>query len=367
MHAEFTILHLVPALFGDEGVTGGAERYAFELARAMAEVTPTLLVSYGRKNEERQMGPLRVRTLGRPHLVRGQAANPFHWGLIRELRRASVVHCHQQHVLASSFAAAYCRLTGRRVFVSDMGGGGWDVSAYISTDRWYHGHLHISEYSRRIFGQQDFSRAHVIWGGVDTAKFSPEPAVERTQTVLYVGRLLPHKGVNYLVEALPPGLRLRIVGQPYDERFDAELHRLAESKDVVFDCQCDDAALVQAYRSALCVVLPSVYQDLYGGKTSLPELLGQTLLEGMACGAPVLCTNVASLPEIVRDGVDGFVVSPNDPGALQKKLVWLRDHSVEAHALGQAGCQRVQTAFTWPQVVRHCLEIYGVESKAAKN
>ena len=52
----------------------------------------------------------------------------------------------------------------------------------------------------------------------------------------------------------------------------------------------------------------------------MPELLGQTLIEGMACGTPAICTDVASMPEVVEDGVTGFVVPPNDPAYLGAKL-----------------------------------------------
>ena len=54
------------------------------------------------------------------------------------------------------------------MFVTDLGGGGFDVSAYVSTDRWFHGHLHISEYSRKVAGHERNPRARVILGGVDT-------------------------------------------------------------------------------------------------------------------------------------------------------------------------------------------------------
>src|SRR5271169_3892949 len=117
------VLHIAPAIFGEDGVVGGAERYALELAKHMAAEVPTLFAAF---------------------------------------RQADVIHCHQQHILASSMASLACRLTGRKVFVSDLGGGGWDVSAYISTDRWYHGHLHISEYSRSVFGHAQQPWAHVI-------------------------------------------------------------------------------------------------------------------------------------------------------------------------------------------------------------
>lgn len=359
MKASGKILHVVPALFGWEGVVGGAERYALELARHMAEVAPTALVTFGDKPSRETFGGLSVRVLGAPWYVRGQRTNPVSGQLLAEVFKAKVVHCHQQHVLSSSLAAALCRVSGRRVFVSDLGGGGWDVSAYVSTDRWYHGHLHLSEYSRRQAGHAESARAHVIMGGVDADKFSPDgSADEDDRPVLYVGRLMPHKGVDDLIEALPAGMRLELIGQPYHEEFLKDLRRMADGKAVRFRHDCDDAALVAAYRRALCVVLPSVYRTRYGGETKVPELLGQTLLEGMACGAPVVCTDVASMPEVVEDGVSGFVVPPNNPAALREKLIWLRDNPARRKEMGEAARRRVLEKFTWPSIVRNCLEIY---------
>src|SRR3989441_8932360 len=197
------VLHIVPALFDSKlGVLGGAERYALELARYMAEEVPTRLVTFGDRDLLETVGRLEIRVIGNARYVRGQRQNPFSSALFGELSEARVVHCHQQHVLTSSFAALACRLRGRRVFVSDLGGGGWDVSAYVSTDRWYHGHLHISEYSRKTFGHAGKPWAHVILGGVDTQKFSPDESVPQDESVVFVGRLLPRQGVKGLVNAI---------------------------------------------------------------------------------------------------------------------------------------------------------------------
>jgi glycosyltransferase involved in cell wall biosynthesis len=353
------VAHIVPAPFGAiGGIVGGAERYAHELARSMASFLPTTLITFGPQERRERNGQLDIHVIGRPWYVRGQRSNPFSIQLFSALRGATVVHCHQQHVLASTAAAAFARATGRRVFVTDLGGGGWDVSGYVSTDRWYHGHLHISEYSRAVFGHARYPRAYVILGGVDTERFSPPPDGPRGTSVLFVGRLLPHKGVNYLIEGLPDGMDLEIVGHTSDDRYLSRLRDLAAGKRVSFRHDFDDAALVQAYRQATCVVLPSVYRTLYGQETRIPELLGQTLLEGMACGLPAICTDVASMPEIVQHETTGFVVPPNDAAALGERLRWVRDHPEEARAMGAAARRRVLERFTWPAVVRRCLEIY---------
>jgi glycosyltransferase involved in cell wall biosynthesis len=355
---KVNVVHLVPANFGPNGVIGGAERYALELARYMADETKTTLIAFGQRASEETVGRLTIRTIPISWNVRGQQSNPWSFQVLPELLRADVVHCHQQHILASSISAIVCRLSGRKVFVSDLGGGGWDVSSFFSTDRWYNGHLHISQYSLDIRGHADKPWAKVIYGGVDTQKFSPDPAVPRTGGVIFVGRLLPHKGVDDLVSAIPEDLPLEVIGQPYDERFLADLKQLAAGKQVTFRHRCTDEELVQAYRKALCVVLPSVHKNRYGGETKVPELLGQTLLEGMACGTPAICTDVASMPEIVVDGVSGFVVPPNDSAMLRDRLQRLRAHPDEAAAMGTAGRQRVLERFVWPKVVAQCLEIY---------
>jgi alpha-maltose-1-phosphate synthase len=351
------VLHIVPALFGSGGgLVGGAERFALELARHMADVVPTRLLSFGDKECRKTIGRLSVRVAGRPWYVRGQRSNPLSPAILSEIQRADVVHCHQQHVVASTMAALFCRATGRRVFTSPLGGGGCDVSGYVKTDRWYHGRLHISEYSRQVYGSERGSR--VIYGGVDIERFAPPANSAKRETVLFVGRILPHKGVDVLIDAVTPDMRVEIIGPMSDEGFVHDLHILAAGKTVTFRHDADDTELIAAYQRALCVVLPSVYRTRYGTETLVPELLGQTLLEGMACAAPTVATDVASLPEVVADGVTGFVVPPGNPQALRERLRWLSEHRDVAAEMGRAGRRRVLERFTWPAVVQRCLTAY---------
>ena len=352
------VLHLVPALFGRAGIIGGAERYALELARHMAERVPTRLVTFGESAQETRIGNLDVRVIANAWHVRGQRTNPLSALILTEILKADVVHCHQQHVLMSSVAAAACRVIGKRVFATELGGGGWDVSAYISTDRWFAGHLHISEYSRAVYGHAANPEAHVILGGVDAGRFCPDAATPRGTTPLFVGRVLPHKGIADLIAALPDEMSLDIVGPAPDRAFADTLKTLARGKRIAWHHEVDDDRLVDAYRRALCVVLPSVYRVNGGPETKTPELLGQTLLEAMACRTPVICTNVASMPEIVEDGVTGFVVPPGDHHALRDRLMWFASHRDEAAVMGEAGRRRVLERFQWPDVVRRCLDAY---------
>src|SRR5712675_72235 len=90
----------------------------------------------------------------------------------------------------------------------------------------------------------------------------PDPSVlpRREKEVLFVGRLLPHKGVDDLIRAMPAELPLTIVGRAYDAHYLERLHELANGKRVTFRHDADDDGLVDAYQRARCVVLPSVYR-----------------------------------------------------------------------------------------------------------
>lgn len=357
--SNMRVVHLSPMKFGSGGLFGGGERYPLELARFMADEVPTRLVTFANEASREQVGNLEVVTLGAPYYLRGQKMNPLHSGIFEHVRWATVVHCHQKRILTSPLVALFGRMIGRKMFVTDHGGVGTDISAHVpAVDRVYQGFLHVSQFSRKLAHQEAEPRARVIYGGVDLAKFSPDPAVPREPMVAYVGRLLAHKGIDQIIAALPDGLALELIGRPYSAEYHSKLKALAVGKDVRFREDCDDSAVVQGYRRALCVVLPSVFKDMYGSEYPNPELLGQTLLEGMACGTPAICTDVASMPELVVDGQTGFVVPPHDPSYLRGKLEWLRDHPDEAARMGQAARARVESKFSWPTVVRRCLDAY---------
>jgi glycosyltransferase involved in cell wall biosynthesis len=353
------VLHVVPALFDEEdGILGGAERYAWELARHMARAAETTLLSFGKKPRLFEREGLRVRVLGNPWHVRGNQFNPVSPRVVPEVLRAQVVHCHQQHILISSSLALLGRLVRRSVFVTDLGGGGLDFSSFLNTDRWFKGHLHISEYSRKAFGQETDASARVIFTGVDASVFSPDPSTAKSTDVLFVGRVLPHKGVDRLIEALPEDRSLDVVGGAMHPQYMATLRDLARGKQVRFVGQLSGSALIEAYRRARCVVLPSLYRDRYGNESKVPELLGQTLLEGMACGIPAICTDVAAMPEAVEHGVTGFVVPPDDLDAMRRAIVALStDHALAAR-MGAAGRERMLTHFSWDAVVKRCLDAY---------
>ena len=323
----------------------------------MAERLETMLVSFGSRPRCEQVGRLEVRVVSN-WIPRGRftvdPVNPF---FLRHLRPADIIHYHQPHTSMANVAVAYATATRKPIFSTPLGGGG----LAFNLTRAYAGHLHISDFSRRVYGQAALPSARTILGGVDTKTFTPDPTVRQTGEVLFVGRLLPHKGINYLIEGVDAATPLTIVGRRWwrrHRRFYELLRTLARTKNVTFQENCDDRALVDAYRRALCVVLPSVYVTVFGEQYRVPELLGQTLLEAMACGTPAICTAVGGMPEVVEHGVTGFVVPPNDPAALADRVRWLQNNPDERARMSEASRQRVLTLFTWDRVVARCVDAY---------
>jgi len=186
----------------------------------------------------------------------------------------------------------------------------------VSTDGLFERHLHVSAFSRSVAGQDNDPSASVILGGVDTDVFTPARDTRtRSGRALFVGRVLPHKAIHDLIKALPDGVGLDIAGPEVDIPYGRRLRERATGRDVAFLGPIPEGDLVDHYRRALCVVLPSVYRNEFGPDTSVPELLGQTLLEGMACGTPAIATNVGGMPETIVDGATGFVGPSNAPGS----------------------------------------------------
>ncbi|MDJ1179471.1 glycosyltransferase family 4 protein [Roseofilum sp. BLCC_M91] len=167
--------------------------------------------------------------------------------------------------------------------------------------------------------------------------FHPQPKKDSCFRALYVGRVEPRKGIHYLLKAWK-NLNLS----------DAELCLIGinEFPSGWLDQYQDlfryippvpHYSLNQYYSSASVFVFPS-----------LVEGFGLVLLEAMACGIPVITTPNTAGPDIIMDGVEGFIVPIRDTEALQEKLDWCYDHPLELSQMGKAARKKAEQ-LTWSQ------------------
>jgi glycosyltransferase involved in cell wall biosynthesis len=352
------VAFVYPILFGEDGIFGGGERYALELARAVASRTPTRLVSFGARARRERDGPLEV-AIHRPlRYIHDERLNPLSVTFLRDLWDVDVIHCGTWHTLTTDLCVLFAQLTGKKVFVTDVGGGSsFSLTRRLPIARWVDRFLLIAEEGGAGF-EAHRDRWSILFAGIDTRRFSPPPADHRRDGVLYVGRLLPHKGIDVLVRATDPGVPLRIVGRPYHDDYFAMLRRLAEGKDVTFVIDATDDQILDHYRSAVVSVLPSVSRTVYGNFTPLPELLGFTAMEAMACGTPVVVSRVGGMHHVVDDGATGYLVPPGDVDAMGDRLRRLLADRTLAANMGAAARRRIEDLFTWDHVAERCLEAY---------
>jgi glycosyltransferase involved in cell wall biosynthesis len=226
--------------------------------------------------------------------------------------------------------------------------------------------LTVSESSKRDilrFFSVKPEKISVIYNAIDEHfRVSPtDEAVERVRGryqlqdpfVLYVGNVKPHKNVERLIDAFAllrrrgvDGLKLVIIGDEISkfQTLRRAVHRHKLHKHVRFLGFVPDDTLSVLYRLAGVFVFPSLYEGF-----GLPPL------EAMACGAPVITSNVSSLPEVVGDAA--LLVDPYSSEAIAD-AIWkvLSDSSLSAR-LRAKGLARAQD-FSWERSVAKTLEIY---------
>jgi len=357
------VVHVLPHHFGwrvgdlaDLQTRGGGERAFFQLAKAMSSHVRTTAVTFGATRHTHHWGDLCVEIYpARPLLPAFNGpGTPFSLRFLRELDDADVAHVFQIHSDTALLAALKARSRRIPVFATDYGYLGLNLSRLPLVPMLSDGVLAISRFAARQYARA--RRVETIWAGVDLDAYPF--SVEKQRAVLCVARILPHKGINYLIEAMDADTPLTIVGRGGHGPYLEYLRGLSQGKNVRFLIDASDDEARAEYARAAVVVLPSVYRDMYGKWYPRAELFGLALAEGMASGAACVTTRVGALPEVVQDQKTGFVVPPNSPDALRARIFELLDQPDLATAMGRGGRAYVEDHFTWEAVARRCLACY---------
>ncbi len=172
---------------------------------------------------------------------------------------------------------------------------------------------------------------------IDLNLFLKKGDKEFKKDIVFVGSLYKLKGVDYLIDAFS-GLadtdaRLVIIGDGPERK---NLEKMVEgSENVVFLGHLDNSEVKKRLDKALVLVLPS-----------LSEGLGLVLLEAMACGKPVIGSDVGGIPELIEDGKNGYIVKAKDSDALRDRLRMFTEDMGLARRMGYAGHKFVLENFS---------------------
>jgi len=228
---------------------------------------------------------------------------------------------------------------------------------------------HVTCDSKRLAGdvlawyELDAAKVTAIQNAVETDRFSPDAVSKREardrlglpagdKIVLYTGRFLVEKGITYLLEAIEgiaketDDVSFLLVGGGFDEHVVSDwLSKTHLQRRVTIIPYVEYERMPSVYAAADVLVQPS-----------LAEGLSRSILEAMACGLPIVATDVGGNPELVSG--NGVLVKPRSAAAIKQALAGvLSDDSARA-AMGRQSRRRTVSEFSVQRRIQSFIEVY---------
>ncbi len=209
-----------------------------------------------------------------------------------------------------------------------------------------------------------WDKVDVIPNAIDVTQYNPQidtgPVRARygvgwgEKLVLCVGRLVPQKGIEYFIRAIPtiaqryPEAKFVIVGEGWSRCY---LEGIARStgytQRILFTGFISDAEVIALMTSADVLVIPSIY-----------EPFGIVALEGMATGVPVIASRVGGLAEVIEHDRTGIFVYPKSPGSIAWGVDQILSNPSHAEWLTQNARERLHKTYSWEAVAMKTVEVY---------
>lgn len=217
--------------------------------------------------------------------------------------------------------------------------------------------ISVSEYARKatvagVFGWAP-DRFHTIPHGI-SRNFEADVTIKReANSLLFVSDIYVQKNLHGFFKSLSilkkqfPDIKLRVAGAPvdsdYDERIRALMHELQLDDAVEFLGNLDPVQLTHEYRRATVFVFPSTV-----------ETFGNPLVEAMACGAPIACSNTAAMPEVASEAAEYF--DPYDAEDMARVVEKLLNDEERREELSGLGIERAEI-YSWEETARKTADV----------
>lgn len=201
----------------------------------------------------------------------------------------------------------------------------------------------------------DISKTTVIGNGVDVTSFKPDPKIDREKfSVLYTGRLVYRKGLvdlvksaEYVCKEYPNTSFILTGGGALRPTLEKLVHGLKLENNFSFLGFVTHTELIRHYQTDTIYVLPSYYEGL-----------PTTVLEAMACGMPVVATNIPGTDEAIADGKNGVLVPPREPKRLAEAILRLLDDEELRTGLGANARKHIVNNYDWGIITDKIEKVY---------
>ena len=204
------------------------------------------------------------------------------------------------------------------------------------------------------------AKFHRIYNGIDLARFPPTDFSGSTPTIMSIGRLIEKKGFADLIEACrllkarQLEFRCEIIGEgPLEAVLRDQIAAAGLTTTVTLVGPQPQTEVIRRLAQSTVFALPCVTEKA-GGMDNLPTVV----MEAMAAALPVVSTAIGGLPEMVRDGVTGFLVPEHEPAVLAETLSRLLLDPELARSLGEAGRQRASDLFAIEKSVQSLIALF---------
>lgn len=225
------------------------------------------------------------------------------------------------------------------------------VRYYITVSNW------MKQQLQKQYPKMNHSSISVIHNSVDTKLFSPSAKRNRLERdlVLITGRLTATKGIRYLVEAVPkileeyPEASFVCIGpgnsMPYKRRL--KKMGIPENKFAFLGYLKERSELIKYYRASSVFLVPSLYENL-----------PIRMLEAMACGVPVVASNICAISEAIDNGVNGILIPPGSVNELANAVCSLLSDSNLRRKMGDNARKTTLEKFDWSVNAIRTAEVY---------
>jgi glycogen(starch) synthase len=206
------------------------------------------------------------------------------------------------------------------------------------------------------------SRIEVIYHGArpenyvfpeeNKLRFRSSLGIESQPMILFVGRLVPRKGVDILLRALPQviremDVRLVLAGSGNQRDYQQLAQSLGISDKVIFLGHVPDDTLSLLHSSCDLFVLPSRLEGL-----------GIVIIEAMAAGKPIIATNAGGIPELIESGKNGILIEIGEEKELASAIIQMLGDKSLSRAIGENNREKVRERYSWEVAARQAERLY---------